>query len=142
MTHGIHYKPNRLMRVIVYEVFGFSFIILFIWLDEVLDIPHNVFGGDETPINYLESVIESMMVLLISILCIGVTIRLLSKVKILEGLLPICASCKKIRGADNQWHQIEAYIEKRSPVSFSHGLCKECMDQLYGDQDWYIKQNG
>ena len=55
----------------------------------------------------------------------------LSKVKTLSGLVPICASCKKIRDDKGYWNQIEAYISKRSEAEFSHGICPECARKLY-----------
>lgn len=63
----------------------------------------------------------------------------LENVKILSGLLPICSQCKKIRDDQGYWNNLEAYIEKHSGASFSHGMCEECSDRLYGDEDWYIK---
>ena len=47
-------------------------------------------------------------------------------VRKLEGLLPICSYCKKIRGANDSWQQIESYIAQRSDAEFSHGICPEC----------------
>ena len=66
----------------------------------------------------------------------------LDSVDTLQGLLPICGRCKKIRDDNGYWNTLEAYIETRSKVSFSHGLCLECSDELYGNQDWYIKYRG
>ena len=63
----------------------------------------------------------------------------LAEVKILSGLFPICASCKKIRDDKGYWNQIDSYIQEHSEAKFSHGLCPECTDGLYGKQDWYIK---
>jgi hypothetical protein len=51
----------------------------------------------------------------------------------LQGLLPICASCKKIRDEQGQWNQIETYIRSRSEADFSHGICPECARRLYPD---------
>lgn len=48
------------------------------------------------------------------------------KIKNLEGILPICAYCKKIRDEENNWHQMELYIEERSKAEFSHGICPDC----------------
>jgi PAS domain S-box-containing protein len=50
----------------------------------------------------------------------------LAEVKTLSGLLPICASCKKVRDDRGYWSQIETYIAKHTTASFSHGLCPEC----------------
>jgi PAS domain S-box-containing protein len=54
-----------------------------------------------------------------------------SQVRTLSGLLPICASCKKIRDDKGYWSQIESYIKERSDVEFTHGVCPECMKKLY-----------
>ncbi len=64
----------------------------------------------------------------------------LSNIRTLSGLLPICSKCKKIRDGRGYWNQIEEYIESHSNAEFSHGLCQECMDKLYGDQEWYKKK--
>jgi AmiR/NasT family two-component response regulator len=55
----------------------------------------------------------------------------LAKVKTLSGLLPICASCKKIRDDQGYWHQIEVYIRDHSEANFSHGICPDCKKKLY-----------
>lgn len=55
----------------------------------------------------------------------------LARVKLLSGLLPICASCKKIRDDEGYWHQVEVYIREHSEADFSHGVCPECMERLY-----------
>ena len=56
-----------------------------------------------------------------------------SRIKTLTGLLPICASCKKIKNSSGDWEQLEAYIQKRSDAKFSHGICLECAKKLYPD---------
>jgi len=63
----------------------------------------------------------------------------LDEVKQLRGLLPICATCKKIRDDKGYWNILELYIEKHSEASFSHGMCPECTEKIYGKEDWYIK---
>ncbi len=64
----------------------------------------------------------------------------ITELKVLRGIVPICASCKKIRDTSGQWNHIETYIEKHSEAQFSHGICKDCEEKLYGDQDWYKKR--
>lgn len=53
------------------------------------------------------------------------------KVKELEGILPICARCKRIRNDMGQYEEIEQYISEHSEASFSHGLCGACAKELY-----------
>lgn len=60
------------------------------------------------------------------------TRELQTKVQTLEGILPICASCKKIRNEDGAYEQIEKYVSDRSKARFSHGICPECAERLYG----------
>lgn len=55
----------------------------------------------------------------------------INEIKQLSGLLPICASCKKIRNDKGYWEQIEAYIGKHSEATFTHGICPECMQEKY-----------
>ncbi len=57
----------------------------------------------------------------------------LKKVQQLKGLLPICASCKKIRDDKGYWNEIELYIREHSEADFSHSLCPECFNELYPD---------
>jgi hypothetical protein len=57
--------------------------------------------------------------------------RAAENIKILTGLLPICASCKKIRDDKGYWHQVEVYIRDHSEAEFSHGICPECAKRLY-----------
>ncbi|MFC1488737.1 response regulator [Thermodesulfobacteriota bacterium] len=56
-------------------------------------------------------------------------------IKTLQGILPICAHCKKIRDDKGYWNQIEAYIRDHSEAEFSHGICPECTDKFYPDLD-------
>ncbi len=59
----------------------------------------------------------------------------LAKVRHLSGLLPICASCKKVRDDGGYWQQVEEYVAERSEATFSHSFCPECMKKLYPDLD-------
>jgi PAS domain S-box-containing protein len=56
----------------------------------------------------------------------------LANVKTLRGLIPICASCKKVRDDKGYWSQVEVYVRDRSEAEFSHGICPDCRKRLYG----------
>lgn len=62
---------------------------------------------------------------------IGELQEALSKVRQLSGLLPICASCKKIRDDKGYWHQVEEYVRDHSEADFSHSICPDCAKRLY-----------
>ena len=58
-----------------------------------------------------------------------------SQIKILRGMLPICASCKKIRDDKGYWKQMEVYIRDHSEAEFSHGICPECAKKALEEID-------
>jgi CheY-like chemotaxis protein len=66
----------------------------------------------------------------------------LSQVKHLQGLLPICSYCKKIRDEQNYWHRVENYISEHAEVSFSHGICPACYDDVIQPQLDGIESRG
>jgi len=62
---------------------------------------------------------------------IGELQEALTRVKTLSGLLPMCASCRKIRDKQGAWHNLESYIRQHTEADFSHGICPECRRRLY-----------
>lgn len=64
----------------------------------------------------------------------------MSNIKVLSGLLPICASCKKIRDDKGYWNDLETYISNHSEADFSHGICQDCARRLYPGWDNFDKQ--
>ena len=65
----------------------------------------------------------------------------LTEVKQLSGLLPICATCKKIRDDKGYWNQLEVYIRDHSGVEFSHGICPECEKKAREEFKRYLNEN-
>ena len=63
--------------------------------------------------------------------------KALSEVKKLQGILPICSHCKKVRDDQGSWQGIEEYVRERSDAQFSHGICPECAKKYYPDIDIY-----
>ena len=63
--------------------------------------------------------------------------KALGEVNKLSGLLPICASCKKIRDDKGYWNQLKDYIQKHSEAEFSHGVCPNCTKKLYPELEIY-----
>lgn len=124
---------NNLQKIILgYEAAGFAIVMLIIWLDELVDIPYFFLGARKTPINWQESLFESTCIFILGIFVLNMTIRTLKKLKHLEGFLPVCSFCKKIR-VEKEWIQLEKYITEHSEAVFSHSLCPECTEEHYGD---------
>ncbi len=59
------------------------------------------------------------------------------EMKLLRGLIPICAKCKSVRDDKGSWERIEAYIQSRSQALFTHSLCPHCAEAMYGNEPWY-----
>jgi PAS domain-containing protein len=55
----------------------------------------------------------------------------LDHIKTLRGIVPICTVCKKIRDDQGYWNQVEVYVRNHTEAEFSHGICPECMKELY-----------
>ena len=66
----------------------------------------------------------------------------LAQVKLLQGLLPICCYCKKIRDDNKYWHQLECYIMGHSEARFTHGICPRCMVDIVKPELDKLAQEG
>jgi hypothetical protein len=62
--------------------------------------------------------------------------------KILQGLLPICANCKKIRDDQGYWSQLEKYLSEHSDVTFTHGICPDCAARAYAELEQQFGPRG
>ncbi len=128
-------KRKMSKKIILYELLGFGVIILFLWLDEILDLPHFLFGAKATPINLIESIFETSIILGLCIVIIICTFKMLEKIKYLEGFLPVCLFCKRILVKD-EWVEIEDYIKEHSEAECTESLCPDCLAQNYGEVVW------
>jgi DNA-binding response OmpR family regulator len=63
------------------------------------------------------------------------------ELKTLRGLLPMCSKCKKIRDDEGFWKRVDSYIEEHSQLTFTHGICPDCLNELYGEKEWFKKKN-
>jgi sigma-B regulation protein RsbU (phosphoserine phosphatase) len=57
----------------------------------------------------------------------------LAQVKMLQGIIPICMYCKRVRNEREYWEKVEQYVSKRTEARFSHGICPECLRKVEGD---------
>lgn len=118
--------------IIAYTIFGFGVIIFLLWADEVFDVPHTIFGARATPINWTESTFESVLVFLLCSLVIVLSRNLLAQIKHLEGFLPVCSSCKRVK-INRDWVPFEKYLSNHSEAEITRSLCPECTDKQGSD---------
>ena len=123
-------QDNKISNEICYStLIGFGLIIILIWVDEIFDIPHILFNAPATPLNLIESVIESMGISIFGIFTTLFICRILKRLKYVSGFLHVCAYCKKIK-LDDTWIPIEEFMSKYSKIKLSHGICPECSKNL------------
>ena len=118
-------------RVSLYEATAILFIICIIWIDEILDIPYVLLGGPATPINWRESLFESVIILFIGAVIIRHTYRLLMRVGQLESALPVCASCGALRVDPEFWQGVEQFVADRANNGVGHSVCPDCLHRYY-----------
>lgn len=124
-------KQSLIHRVLAYEAMGFATIIFFLWANEFLDLPCRLFGAPATPVNWKESLFESVVVIIPAVLIIAFTRHFLRRMRYLEGFLLFCAGCKRVR-VEGKWVSVDFYIRNHSAADVSHGLCPDCLQQYVG----------
>ena len=125
--------------VLFYECVGFSLIILFAWLNELADLPRYLIGGGVHVTDWRNSLVETLVVLLIWAVVFRLTRRLLLRLHYLEGLLRVCAWCRKI-GHKGQWMPLEQYFAEGFHVETTHGMCPDCLKKFEEDTTKFYRK--
>jgi hypothetical protein len=120
-------------RLIFIEAICFAALIVFISIDDEWLIPKVI--GKDFPIRptQLAGILDTLWVGCLFILALYIQMKTLHKIRLLEGIMCVCANCKKIRDDGNHWSPIEDYIQKRSHADFTHSICPDCGVKLYGE---------
>jgi|SRR5450432_832297 len=103
---------KRTQRILWYESLGFLFLIALSWLNELLSLPHLIFGGGAHS-NWHEAAMESTALLIVWGVVIVFTKRLMRRLFYLDGFLRVCAWCRKI-GHEDEWTTLEDYFSRDS----------------------------
>ncbi|MDB5105152.1 MAG: putative sensor protein [Fibrobacteres bacterium] len=129
-----------LNRVFWIEAICFGLLIVFISVDDEYLLPKLITPASHWTTTTIAGLLDSFGVGMLFLLAIFIQVKYVNKIKILEGMLSVCANCKKIRDGENHWHPIEDYIQQRSNADFSHTICPDCGIKLYGDL--YLRATG
>ena len=121
------------MRKVWFPIaFFYGLVICGNWFFEIVDIPSVMAGEELTPFNAAEAAMESFLLVLAAAATIVVVRRLLTRIRMLEGMYNLCSSCKAVH-VKGRWIPLEEFLETDSEVSISHGLCDKCAEKLYPD---------
>ena len=118
-------------KVVWYETIAVIFMCSITWINEIFDIPYVFLGGPATPINWREAMFESIVIAMIGAVIIRYTYKLLIKISYLEQILPVCASCQKIRIDAAFLNDIQQLVDERTAKDFTYGICPDCIKTYY-----------
>ncbi len=132
-AHQANWKKNLEKNALLLwlENIGFLTLIALSWANEVLDLPRHVLGGT-THTNWRESVIETILILIVWGGLRVFTKRLLRRLYYLESLPRICAWCRNLSHGED-WLPLEEYFAKGFNVEASHGICPACRAKMRAD---------
>ena len=124
------YQAHR--QILFVQVLILLMFLVLTLCNEVLDVPHLLMGDEPTSIGQRSGEVFIEICIFVTVVLIELVVmkKLLRRIKILEGFIPVCANCKNIR-EENNWRQMEAYITEHSLAKFSHSICPECIQKLY-----------
>ena len=128
-------KNRTMNRIITSQVITLILLIFLTLSNEIIDIPHHLFNNAPTTFSQrFGEVIIEILIFTIVLIIQGLLLKnFYKRIRLLEGFIPICANCKKIRNSQDQWEQMEKYITEHSLAQFSHGICPDCAKKLYSD---------
>jgi len=125
---------NKTLRILIVSQVSIILLLMCLTLgNEIIDIPHYVFGDTRTSYSQRFNEIWIELSIFITVMTIQIVLfmKWYRRIRILEGFMSICANCKKIKTAEDQYEQIEEYITRHSLAQFSHGICPDCARKLY-----------
>jgi hypothetical protein len=115
---------KKAQKILWYETIGFLFLITLSWLNELISLPHLIFGsGEHSSIH--EALIETVVLVGVWLIVVTFTSQLLGRLHYLEGFLRVCAWCRKI-GHEDKWMTLENFFAQGFAMKTSHGMCSEC----------------
>ena len=116
-------------KIVIGEAAGFAAIVALLWVNELADLPHVLFKTAATPINWAECLMESLVVAILAVIVVAGSWRLLRRVRYLEGFLPVCRFCRRIRVA-GEWVPLAQYMAEQPEEAMPEGACPDCAARL------------
>lgn len=114
--------PGRV--AVIPQIIGFLILAALVWMDELLDLPHVLFGAPASPHRIAEALLESVVVVLLGIAVSAWTIRAARRLAYLESFVVLCAWCRRVRH-EGTWLSLETFLAQHRART-SHGLCPDC----------------
>ena len=111
--------------ILALELLGFAAVILVLWLDEYIDLPHRFLGAEKTPLRPEEFWFEALTVLLVAAAVVVATLWIFRRLRIFEAFVQVCAWCRRVN-VGSEWIAFEQYLKRAHDVRSTHGICPDC----------------
>lgn len=125
--------------LLAFQSFSLAFLLAITWVDEEVIIPDLARWIPWLSPKLMTELLESFWLIVLFTLIIRSQVLAWRRIKLLEGVLPICAYCKKIREERGGWVQMETYVSDKTGADFSHGICPGCLSSHFGEYAGRIK---
>jgi hypothetical protein len=127
-NNSVHLPKDPFAYIGFWQLMTFIMLILLVWVNEVRDMPALIFDTAPQDVNVFRGCLLTAGVLVAAIVAIGNTY--LQEKRVLNSMISVCSNCNKVRVNQNQWMQMEEYISDNSLLTFTHGLCPDCMEKV------------
>ena len=127
-NESIHLPKDPFAYIGFWQFLTFIMLILLVWVNEVRDMTSLFFDTSPQDVNIFRGCLLTAAVLVAAIVAIGNTY--LQQKRVLNSMISVCSSCNKVRVNQHQWKQMEEYISDNSLLTFTHGLCPDCMEKV------------
>lgn len=121
-------RKDAFARIAFWQYMAFFFLLAFVWVNEILDIPRLAFGAAATPFSLYRGCVLTAAVLAAAVIAIGHTYE--QQRSLLRKLLKTCLYCHRVKTAFGKWEHVEEYFIKHYPVSMERGACPACEEML------------
>jgi hypothetical protein len=128
-------------RVLWYECIGFGSILALCWINELGNLPKWLLGDRTHTADWREGALLSALILIVWWLVLTMTRKLLAHLHYLEGLLRVCAWCRKV-GHNGEWMRLEEYFSRGFQIETTHGMCPDCQKKMEEDTAEFHRQRG
>lgn len=118
--------------VLWYECIGFLLIIALSWVNEIEGLPQFLFGGRAHERDWRDTAAETLVIIYVWAIVFGLTKRLVDHLHHLEGLMRVCAWCRRV-GHKGQWLKMERYFAEGFHIQTTHGMCPDCLKKIQED---------
>ncbi|MBU0715362.1 MAG: hypothetical protein KJ964_08410 [Verrucomicrobia bacterium] len=125
---SVYLPKDPFAYISFWQFLTFIMLILVVWVNELRDMPALLFNTNPQDANIFRGCLLTSAVLVAAIVAIGNTY--LQQKRVLNSMISVCSSCHKVRVNQNQWKQMEEYISDNSLLTFTHGLCPDCMEKV------------